>query len=102
SEGQKQLLSLARVIAVDPEILVMDEATSSVDPMTEWRIRKGTRRVLEGRSSLVVAHRLSTISAVDRILVMNHGRIVEEGTHRSLLEKGGVYQRYYELQRVGI
>jgi ATP-binding cassette subfamily B protein len=101
SSGQKQLLSLARVIAIDPEILILDEATSSVDPLTEQRIRNGIRQALEGRTAIVIAHRLSTIEAVDRILVMEHGRIVEAGTHEELLRHGGIYQRYFELQKTG-
>ncbi|MBI4161751.1 MAG: ABC transporter ATP-binding protein [Acidobacteria bacterium] len=101
SSGQKQLLALARVIAVDPEILVLDEATASIDPVTEERIRSGIRRALAGRTALVIAHRLSTLAAVDRILVLDHGRVVEAGTHAELLRRGGLYRRYFELQRAG-
>jgi len=98
SVGQKQLLSLARAVAADPPILILDEATSSIDSETEALIQDALSQVLRGRTSLVIAHRLSTILAADRILVFHHGRIVEEGRHRELLAKRGVYARLYELQ----
>lgn len=98
STGQKQLLSFARILAADPAILVLDEATSSVDTETELQIQDALQRLLKGRTSLVIAHRLSTIVGADRILVMHHGRIVEEGTHRELLERRGIYHRLYQLQ----
>jgi ATP-binding cassette subfamily B protein len=98
STGQKQLLSFARAILKQPQILVMDEATSSVDTETEQRIQAGLARVLEGRTSFVIAHRLSTIRAADRILVIEHGRIVEEGSHRELMEGQGRYHDLYTQQ----
>ena len=98
SVGQKQLLSLARAVASDPALLILDEATSSVDTETEILIQDALRRVLRGRTSIVIAHRLSTILSADRILVLHHGRLVEEGRHRELLEARGLYFRLYELQ----
>jgi ATP-binding cassette subfamily B protein len=98
STGQKQLLSFARAILKQPQILVMDEATSSVDTETERRIQAGLQRVLEGRTSFVIAHRLSTIRAADRILVIEHGRIVEEGSHEVLMARRGRYHDLYTQQ----
>ena len=98
SVGQRQLLALARVLAFDPAVLVLDEATSSVDTETELEIRDAVRRVLAGRTSLVVAHRLSTIQDCDRILVLHRGRLREAGSHAELLRAGGIYARLYELQ----
>ena len=98
STGQKQLLSFARILAADPAILVLDEATSSVDTETEMQIQDALQRLLNRRTSMVIAHRLSTIVGADRILVMHHGRIVEQGTHRALLERRGIYHRLYQLQ----
>jgi ATP-binding cassette subfamily B protein len=98
SVGEKQLVSFARALARDPRILILDEATSSVDPETEKTIERAVQRVLAGRTSLVVAHRLSTIVRADRILVLSHGEVKESGTHAELLEKGGLYARLYALQ----
>ena len=98
SVGQKQLLSFARALAYDSAVLVLDEATSSVDTETELLIQGALGRLLAGRTSLVIAHRLSTIVGADRILVMHHGRIVEAGTHRALLQERGIYHRLYQLQ----
>ena len=98
SVGEKQLVSFARALARDPRILILDEATSSVDPETESRIERAVERLLAGRTSIVVAHRLSTIVRADRILVLSHGEIREEGTHEELLERGGLYARLYALQ----
>ena len=98
SVGQRQLLALARVLAFDPAVLVLDEATSSVDTETELWIRAALHRVLADRTALVVAHRLSTIQDCDRILVLHRGRLREAGTHDELLRRGGVYARLYELQ----
>ncbi|MCA9752247.1 MAG: ABC transporter ATP-binding protein [Gemmatimonadetes bacterium] len=94
STGQKQLISFARAVLADPQILVMDEATSSIDTETEQRIQRGLARVLAGRTSFVIAHRLSTIRRADRILLIDGGRIVEDGTHQALLARRG---RYFEL-----
>jgi len=99
SAGQRQLIAFARALAHNPEILlVLDEATSSVDTETEILIQDALRKVLKGRTSIIIAHRLSTIQNVDRILVMHKGRIVEEGTHRELLARGGIYTKLYQLQ----
>jgi len=99
SAGQRQLIAFARALAHNPEILlVLDEATSSVDTETEILIQEALQKVLRGRTSIIIAHRLSTIQNVDRILVMHKGRLVEEGTHRELLARGGVYTKLYELQ----
>jgi len=98
SVGQKQLLSFARALAHDPKVLILDEATSSVDPETEALIREALRRLLENRTSLVIAHRLSTIQHASRIVVMHKGRVREVGTHQELLQRRGIYYRLYELQ----
>lgn len=99
SAGQRQLIAFARAISHNPEILLMlDEATSSVDTETEILIQDALQRVLRGRTSIIIAHRLSTIQNVDRILVLHKGRIVEEGTHRELLARGGIYTKLYQLQ----
>lgn len=98
SVGQKQLLAFARALAYDPEILVLDEATSSVDTETEMYIQQAIRELLKGRTSIVIAHRLSTIQNADKIMVMHKGRIREMGTHQELLTLGGIYYRLYQLQ----
>jgi ATP-binding cassette subfamily B protein len=98
SVGQKQLISFARALAFDPRILILDEATSSIDTHTEQMIQKAVARVMEGRTSIVVAHRLSTIQRCDRIFVMHHGELKESGTHQELLNLGGLYWRLYKLQ----
>jgi len=95
SAGQRQLLAFARALIADPRILVLDEATSNVDLHTEGRIEAGLRRLLAGRTAIVIAHRLSTIRQAGRIVVLDHGRIVEQGTHEDLLEAGGPYERLY-------
>ena len=95
SGGQKQLLTIARAMLFDPEILILDEATSNVDTMTEQRIQKAFLKIMEGRTSFVIAHRLSTIREADLILVMNLGKIVEQGTHEELLKKNGFYASLY-------
>ena len=98
SAGQKQLLTIARVILTDPKILILDEATSSIDTRTEIQIQKAMDNLMKGRTSFIIAHRLSTIKNADLILVMNHGDIVEQGTHEELLAKGGFYSDLYNSQ----
>lgn len=98
SAGQKQIVSFARALLADPRILILDEATSSVDTQTEILIQEALRKLLKGRTSFVIAHRLSTIIEADKILVIDGGRIIESGTHKELLANGGLYQRLYEMQ----
>lgn len=98
STGQRQLLAFARTLAHRPSILVLDEATSSVDTETEFLIQDAIEKLMEGRTSIVIAHRLSTIQHADRILVMHHGEVRESGTHQELLTRGGLYRTLYELQ----
>ena len=98
SAGQKQLLTIARVILTDPKILILDEATSSIDTRTEIQIQDAMDNLMKGRTSFIIAHRLSTIKNADLILVMNHGDIVEQGTHEGLLAKGGFYSDLYNSQ----
>lgn len=98
SQGQKQLLTIARAILADPKILILDEATSSVDTRTEIRIQKAMNNLMKGRTSFVIAHRLSTIKDADLILVMNNGDIVEQGNHEELLAQGGFYEKLYNSQ----
>jgi ABC-type multidrug transport system fused ATPase/permease subunit len=98
STGQRQLISFARALAFDPEVLVLDEATASVDSETEAYLQAATRAAARGRTTLVVAHRLSTIQDADRIYVLDHGRVVEAGNHAALLAAGGLYRTLWELQ----
>ena len=98
STGQRQLIAFARTLAHDPKILILDEATANIDTATEALIQKAIGRLIEGRTAIVIAHRLSTIQKADRILVMHHGRIVEEGDHQSLLAERGLYYKLYQLQ----
>jgi ATP-binding cassette subfamily B protein len=98
SIGQRQLVSFARALLADPRILIMDEATSSVDPYTELLIRRALEKLLKNRTALIIAHRLSTVRNADRIIVLDQGRIVEEGTHDQLIAKKGLYARLYHMQ----
>jgi ATP-binding cassette, subfamily B, multidrug efflux pump len=98
SVGQKQLISFARALAFDPRILILDEATSSIDTETEQLIQQAVDRVMQERTSLVIAHRLSTIQKCDRIMVFHHGELRELGTHNELLVERGLYWRLFQLQ----
>jgi ATP-binding cassette subfamily B protein len=98
SQGEKQLLTIARAFLTDPQILILDEATSSVDTRTEVLIQEAMAGLMKGRTSFVIAHRLSTIRGADTILVMDHGRIVEQGTHEELLAARGFYHELYASQ----
>jgi ATP-binding cassette subfamily B protein len=98
SQGQRQLLTIARAFLADPEILILDEATSSVDTRTELLIQEAMSKLMKGRTNFVIAHRLSTIRDADLILVMNHGMIIEKGTHKELLAKNGFYADLYNSQ----
>ena len=98
STGQKQLISFARALAHNPKILILDEATSSVDTETEFRVRDALTRMVEGRTSLIIAHRLSTIQRADKIIVMHKGQVREIGTHQQLLAQRGIYYKLYQLQ----
>lgn len=98
SQGEKQLLTIARAMLANPPILILDEATSSVDTRTEALIQKAMEKLMEGRTSFVIAHRLSTIRNADLILVMRDGDIVEQGTHEALLERNGFYTSLYNSQ----
>jgi ATP-binding cassette subfamily B protein len=101
SQGQKQLLTIARAVLADPAVLILDEATSSVDSRTEVLIRKAMTTLMQGRTSFVIAHRLSTIRDAGLILVMNKGSIIEQGTHQELLARGGFYADLYNSQFAG-
>ncbi|HYL93066.1 MAG TPA: ATP-binding cassette domain-containing protein, partial [Alphaproteobacteria bacterium] len=98
STGQKQLISFARALAHDPKILILDEATSSVDTETEIRVREALTRMVEGRTSVIIAHRLSTIQRADKIIVMHKGQVREIGSHQQLLGQRGIYWKLYQLQ----
>ncbi len=98
SVGERQLVSFARALAFDPQVLVLDEATSSVDSELEAKIEEATNELMAGRTSMVIAHRLSTVLGADHIVVLHHGELCEQGTHAELLEHGGLYARLHELQ----
>ena len=98
SQGQKQLLCIARVMLCLPPMLILDEATSSIDTRTEMRIQKAFASMMQGRTSFIVAHRLSTIESADVILVMKDGKIIEQGSHQQLLQKNGFYATLYKSQ----
>jgi len=102
SQGQRQLLAIARAVLADPAILILDEATSSVDTRTEARIQKALLRLMEGRTSFVIAHRLSTIRDADNVVVIDHGEIVEQGNHQQLLRKRGFYYNLFVSQFKGL
>ena len=97
SLGQRQLISFARALVADAKILVLDEATASIDSYTERQIQKALERLLEGRTGLVIAHRLATIRGADRIIVLQNGEKIEEGNHDELIEQGGLYARLYNM-----
>lgn len=98
SEGQKQLLCIARIMLTKPPILILDEATSNIDTLTEIRIQKAFKKMMEDRTHFVVAHRLSTIREADMILVMNKGKVIEQGNHETLIAQGGFYANLYKSQ----
>jgi ABC-type multidrug transport system fused ATPase/permease subunit len=98
SQGQRQLISLARAVLADPRILILDEATANVDTRTELVIQNALAKLLKGRTSLVIAHRLSTVRDADRVYVLEDGQIVEQGTHHDLLARGGAYAQLYARQ----
>mgnify|MGYP000214989772 CR=1 FL=1 len=98
SVGQRQLISFIRAMAADPSVLILDEATSSVDSETEELIQAATKKLMKGRTSIVIAHRLSTVKEADTILVLDKGRVVEQGTHEELLAKEGAYNELFQKQ----
>lgn len=101
SSGQRQLIAFARTMAIDPKILILDEATANIDSETEELIQQSLTKMRHGRTTIAIAHRLSTIQDADLILVLNRGEIVERGTHDELIRKGGIYEKMYQLQRHG-
>ena len=98
SQGQKQLLTIARAMLLDADMLILDEATSNVDTRTEMQIQQAMRTLMKDKTCFIIAHRLSTIEAADNILVMDKGRIVQQGTHRELLKQKGLYSELYNAQ----
>jgi ATP-binding cassette subfamily B multidrug efflux pump len=98
SQGQRQLLAIARAVLADPDILILDEATSNVDTRTEKHLQEALLKLMEGRTSFVIAHRLSTIREADQVLVINHGEVIERGRHEELLAQGGFYEHLYSSQ----
>ena len=97
SVGQRQLISFARALLADPRILILDEATANIDTFTELLVQQALKRLLHGRTALVIAHRLSTIKGADNIVVLQGGRIVEQGTHAELLQRNGIYASLYAM-----
>lgn len=102
SQGQRQLISIARAVLADPKILILDEATSSIDTRTEMHIQEAMVALMKGRTSLIIAHRLSTIRDADKIVVISGGRVVEAGDHEELLAQQGEYYKLYQSQFAGI
>ncbi|MBR5514831.1 MAG: ATP-binding cassette domain-containing protein, partial [Clostridia bacterium] len=102
SQGQRQLLSIARAVLLDPKILILDEATSSVDTRTEMQIQSAMQRLMKGRTSFIIAHRLSTIRDADKIIVLAEGKIAEYGNHDELLKQKGEYYNLYMTQFAGL
>jgi ABC-type multidrug transport system fused ATPase/permease subunit len=98
SIGQRQLISFARAILTNPDILILDEATSSIDPYTELVIQNALKNLLANRLVIIIAHRLSTIRLCDQVIVMDHGQIVEKGTHEELMKLNGIYSSFYKMQ----
>jgi ATP-binding cassette subfamily B protein len=101
SYGEKQLITIARAFLANPDVLILDEATSNVDTLTEIHIQKAMDELMKGRTCFIIAHRLSTIRNADLILVMNEGKIIEKGTHKELLARGGFYAQLYNSQFLG-
>jgi ABC-type multidrug transport system fused ATPase/permease subunit len=97
SGGERQRIAIARALLKDTRILILDEPTSALDTQTEFLILEALERLMEGRTTLIIAHRMSTIHRADRIVVLDHGKAVEAGTHRELMEKGGAYRRFCDL-----
>jgi ATP-binding cassette, subfamily B, multidrug efflux pump len=98
SQGQRQLISIARAVLINPRILILDEATSSIDTRTETLVQTAIARLLQNRTSFVIAHRLSTVTQADQVLVIQEGNIAEHGTHAELMAQGGIYANFYALQ----